>query len=130
MNSRGGQIRDYLTNVFQILRGSDDPQIPALVESMAGAATSPEQQAKSWLLQKATPKPIWNFLEAVCVMMKKERNIDATVDVTTKPLPDGIVEVQAKIGPNVFLWDVDLAKSSFQAKDRLTSDFTELIKRA
>jgi hypothetical protein len=36
-------------------------------------------------------------------MMKKERNIDADIEVNTQLLLNGHVEVQATIGPNVFL---------------------------
>jgi hypothetical protein len=128
--NQGGDVKQYLTNVLQILRGPDDPQIPMLVDRLANAANSPEQQAQSWLLNKATPNPIWNFLQGVQFMLKKEKNIDAEIEVTTKPQQDGRVEVQAKIGPNVFLWDVNFANKTFDPKNELTVGFMGLIASA
>lgn len=130
LRNSGGDIKAYLTAVFQILRGPADPEIPELVEQMAAAAQGPERKAQSWLLNQATPSPIWNFLQAVQIMLKKERNIDAEIEVTTKMLPDEHVEVQAKIGPNVFLWEVDLAQKKFEPKNELTTGFMGLIANA
>jgi TIR domain len=130
LRNQGGDIRQYLTNVLQILRGPGDPQIPSLVEGMAGVATSPEHRAQSWLLHEATPSPIWNFLQALQVMLKKERNIDAEIEVTTKSVPNGHVEVQVKIGPNVLLWEVDSAQKTFEPKNELTKGFMGLIANA
>jgi hypothetical protein len=130
LRNKGGDIKEYLTNVLQILRGPGDAQIPTLVERMAGVATGPERKAQSWLLHEATPNPIWNFLQAVQLMIKKERNIDTEIDVKTKLLPDGHVEVQATIGPNVFLWDVNLEQKTFVTKNELTEGFMGLIANA
>ena len=127
LRNQGGDIKEYLRNVLQILRGPADPNIPTLVEQLSGAAQSPERRAQSWLLNEATPNPIWGFLQAVQLMLKKERNIDAEIEVTTKLLPDSHVEVQAKIGPNIFLWEVDLTQKTFQPKNELTQGFMGLI---
>ncbi|HEY6969754.1 MAG TPA: toll/interleukin-1 receptor domain-containing protein [Candidatus Angelobacter sp.] len=127
LRNQGGDIKEYLTNVLQILRGPADPEIPTLVEKLSGAAQSPERKAQSWLLNEATPSPIWNFLQAVQLMLKKERNIDAEIEVTTNLLQEGHVEVQAKIGPNIFLWEVDLTQKTFQPKNELTQGFMGLI---
>ena len=130
----GGDVKQYLTNLLQVLRGPDDPQIPWLVGELAnaaaGAAASPERQAQQWLLKEATPNVrICDFLQHVQLMLKKERNIDAEIEVTTKPpRGDGHVEVQAKIGPNVFLWDVDLANKTFDPKNELTVSVMGLLR--
>jgi len=128
LHNQGGNSRDYLTAVFQILRGPRDPDIPVLVEKMSSAMSGPERQAQSWLLNQATPSPVWGFLQAVQIMLKKERNIEAAIDVTTRMLPDNKVEVQAKVGPNVFLWDVDYAQKKYESKNELTEGFMGLIR--
>jgi hypothetical protein len=130
LRNSGGDIREYLTAVLQILRGPGDAQIPVLVGEMAASASSPERAAQSWLLKQATPTPIWNFLQGVQLMMKKERNIDADIEVDTKLLPNGHVEVQATIGPNVFLWEVNLEQQRFEPRNELTDGFMRLIESA
>lgn len=127
LRNRGGDTKQYLTNVLQILRGPADPSIPTLVEKLSGAAQGPERTAESWLLHQATPNPIWNFLQAVQLMLKKEKNIDAEIEVTTKLLAEDRVEVQAKIGPNIFLWEVDPVQKTFQPTNELTQGFMRLI---
>jgi hypothetical protein len=126
----GGEIKQYLTTVLQILRGPDDAQIPMLVEQLTNAAQSPEPQAQTWLLNEATPNPIRNFLQGVQLMIKKERNIDAEIEVATKPLPDGKTEVQAKVGPNIFLWEVDFANKGFWPKNELTEGLMGIVASA
>jgi hypothetical protein len=130
LRDSGGDVREYLTAVLQILRGPGDTQIPMLVDEMAVAASNPESTAQSWLLNQATPTPIWNFLEAVQLMMKKERNIDADIEVNTQLLPNGHVEVQATIGPNVFLWEVDSEQKKFEPRNEFTHAFMRLIENA
>ena len=123
LNAGSADIKKYLTTVFQILRGPGNPEIPTLVEAMFAAAQGPEQQARQWLFQEATKNPLWNFLEAVRMMLKQERNIDTEIEVSTKRLPDKLVEVEAKIGPNVFLWRVDYEQRKYQAMNELTTGF-------
>ena len=121
------QITDYLTNVFQILRGPDDPEIPGLVETLATGAQSPERQAQSWLLNHATPNPIWNLLLALQAMMKNERGIEAEIEIRSERMPNGHVSVEAKVGPNVLLWEVDHGARTFVPTNQLTSGFMSLI---
>jgi hypothetical protein len=130
LRNSGGDIREYLTTVLEILRGPDDAQIPTLVDQLAGAASSPERTAQSWLLNQATPIPIWDFLQSLQTMIKNERNIDTDIEVNTKQLPNGHVEVQATIGPNVFLWAVDLEQKKFESRNELTQGFMRLIEDA
>jgi hypothetical protein len=124
------QITDYLTNVLQVLRGYDDPAIAGLVESLAAGAQSPERQAQSWLLNEATPNPIWNFLQGLQMMIKNERGIDAQIEITSELLSSGHVNVQAKVGPNVLLWEVNYAAKTFLPKNELTQGFMGLIANA
>jgi Trypsin-like peptidase domain len=127
LRDSSGDVREFLTTVLQILRGPGDPDIPSLVGRMAEPLTGPQMQAQSWLLHQATPNPIWNFLQAVQVMLKKERNIDAEIDVGSELLADGDVDVRVTIGPNVFLWKVDPGRKTFEAGNDLTAGFMRLI---
>ena len=118
----------YLTSVLRVLRGPDDPEISGLAERMAnGLINSPTLRAQSWLLNEATPKPIWGFLQAVQLMLKKERNMDAEIEVTSKMLDNGSVEVQAKVGPNVLLWEVNADQKTFKPSNQLTTDMMGVI---
>ena len=130
LRNQGGDTKEYLTVVLRILRGPRDPLVPELVERMSQAMGGPEVQARQWLLHQATPNPIWNFLMSVQIMLKKERNIAAEIEVTSRTLPDTKIEVQAKIGPNVFLWDVDYARKEYAPKNDLTTGFMGLIEGA
>ena len=94
---------------------------------MAAVASGPEQRARSWLSNSATPSPIWNFPEAIQFKLKKEGNIDAEIEVPTKALTDGHVGVQAKIGPNIFHWEVNLNNKTVDPKNELTVGFMGLI---
>ena len=130
LRNGGGDIREYLTTVLQILRGPGDARIPVLVEQLAGATSSPERKAQDWLLHEATRSAIWGYLQAVQVMMKKERNIDAEIVIASRQLPDGVVEVQATLGPNGFLWKVNFDQKTFEAANELTQGFMGLIASA
>ncbi|HEV2134488.1 MAG TPA: hypothetical protein VGR47_09495 [Terracidiphilus sp.] len=122
------QIRDYSTNLLQILRGPRDPEIPALAEALANAGKqSPELQAKSWLLNQATPRSIWSFLEALQMMIKTERNIDAEIEVETRMLLNGHVEVDAAVGPNKFAWEVDPVQKTYECRNDLTKGFMGIV---
>jgi hypothetical protein len=125
LSNQRGDMREYLTTVLQILRGPADPQISALVDKLTGAAG--DSRAQSWLLHEATPLAIWGYLQALQVKIKKERNIDAEIEVASKPLADGWVEVQATIGPNIFLWKVNLDQKAFEPGNELTQSFMGLI---
>jgi hypothetical protein len=63
-------------------------------------------------------------------MMKKERSIDTDIEVNTQLLPNGHVEVQATIGPNVFLWEVDPKQKKFEPRNEITHGFIRLIENA
>jgi len=127
LNAGSADIKTYLTTVFQILRGPGNPEIPALVEGMFAAAHGPEQQARQWLFQEATANPVWNFLQAVQIMLKQESNIDADIEVSTKQLADSLVEIEVHIGPNVFLWRVDYGQRTYTAMNDLTAGFMRIV---
>jgi hypothetical protein len=130
LSNHGGDIRAYLTTILQILRGPADPQIPWLVDQLTEAAYSPELKAQRWLLKEATPSPISGYLEAVKVMIKKERNIDTEIETSSKVMPDGRIEVQVQIGPNIFLWKVNFDEKTFEAGNELTQSFMGMIASA
>jgi hypothetical protein len=121
----------YLTTVLQILRGPDDPEIATLVDGLSGAAQSvygsAEHQAQYWLLNEANGVPISSFLEALKVRLKKERNIDAEIQISSKTRGDGRVEVRASVGPNVFLWNVNFNKKTFEPANELTRTFMGIV---
>jgi hypothetical protein len=123
--------KGYLTTVLQVLRGPDDPEIATLVDALSGAAQSvygsAEHQAQSWLLNEATAVPISSFLEALKVRLKKERNIDADIQVSSKTRPDGRVEVRASVGPNVFLWNVNFNQKTFEPASEFTRTFMDIV---
>jgi hypothetical protein len=66
----------------------------------------------------------------VKAMLMNERNIAAEIDVATRMLPEGLVEVQATVGPNVFLWAVNPDQKTYEAKNDLTRGFTQLVLKA
>lgn len=127
LRDSGGDIREYLTVVLQILRGPGDTQIPALVKELTAVANDPENTARSWLLNQATPIPIWTFLQAAQLRIKLETGNDLAIEVDTRLLPGGHVEVKATLGPNVFLWEVDPQRRTFESKTEFTRDFMRLI---
>lgn len=126
--------KPYLTTVLQILRGPDDPEIPTLVDALSGATQSAygsaENQAQYWLLNEATGVPIFSFLEALKVRLKKERNIDADIQISSKTRGDGRVEVRASVGVNVFLWNVNFNQKTFEPANELTYTFMNTVVRA
>ena len=123
----GGDFPTYLTAALQILRGPGDPQIPTLVEQISGVAKTPERQAQDWLLHQATPNPVWNSLLAMQHMIKKERNLDVEIEVSSKLQPDGLVEVQVVLGPNILLWVVNFARKHFEPANDFTRGITRMI---
>jgi hypothetical protein len=129
LQNKGGNARELFTATLQVLRGANDPEIPQLVEKMFGVVTGSEWQAERWLLNETTVPSIHDFLEFTQLRIKKEKNLDLTIDVTSKTLPNGLIQVQAKLGPNVFLWDVDYAAKTWTAKNELTQDImTKILK--
>jgi hypothetical protein len=129
MQVHEGNARDVITNSLQILRG-DDSNIKTLTDQMMENIASPEFQAKQWLMHDATRNPpLQNWLDAVSMKIKRENNLDAPVEVTSSTLPDGLVQVQAKVGPNVFLWTVDYNNRKYVAKNKLTEDFMTLVEK-
>jgi len=61
------------------------------------------------------------------MLLKQEKNVDAPVQITSSVLPTGLVQVQAKVGPNVLLWQVDYPKRKYYSMTKFTSDFMDLI---
>jgi len=126
---REGNMQEYLTNCLQVLRGGgDDSNIKSLVDQFMGEIASPEFQAKQWLMKDATANPpLQGWLDILSMRIKRENNIDAPVEVTSSLLPNGMVEVKAKVGPNVFLWDVDYKNKKYFPKNKLTEDYMTLV---
>jgi hypothetical protein len=88
-----------------------------------------ESQAKHWLLEDAPPNPpLSAWLDGLSMMIKeKNSDIDATVKVTTTVLESGLVEVQAKVGPNILLFQVDYSRRKYYSMNKFTTDFMNLI---
>jgi hypothetical protein len=61
--------------------------------------------------------------------VSRETNVDAPVEVTSSLLPDGLVEVKAKIGSNIFLWNVDFKNRKYFSKNKLTEDFMSMVEK-
>jgi len=120
-------LSNYFVNLFQILEGEDSPEITAYANTMAATALGPEAQAKAWLMKDAISPPLEDFLDGLRLLIKKEKNLDVTVDVESKTLPDGLVEVSAKVGPNAFSWIVDYAQKKYTSNNDFTMQFMELI---
>lgn len=121
--------KQYMRVVLEIARG-DDPQNERIVASMMSELMSAELRAQRWLLQEATRNPIAAHLEAMKLMLKKERNIDAEIETTTRRLDSGLFEVRVQIGPNIFLWDVDLETKRYRSENEFTADFMRVILNA
>jgi hypothetical protein len=134
LKNSGIDTKRYFTTVLQILRGPDDPEIATLVDGLSGAAQrvygSAEHQAQYWLLNEATGVPISSFLDALKVELKKERNIDADIQISSKTRGDGRVEVRAIVGPNVFLWNVNFNQKTFEPASEFTRTFMDIVVRA
>jgi hypothetical protein len=129
LQAHEGNIREYITNCLQVFRGNDS-NISSIVDQVAGLVASTEFQAKQWLMKDATPNPpLQGWLEAVSIRIKRENKIDAPVEVTSSQLPDGMVEVQAKVGTNIFLWNVDYNNRKYFPKNKLTEDFMTLVEK-
>jgi hypothetical protein len=78
-------------------------------------------------MKDAISPPLEDFLDGLRLLIKKEKNLDVTVDVESKTLPDGLVEVSAKVGPNAFSWIVDYAQKKYTSNNDFTMQFMELI---
>jgi hypothetical protein len=131
LQQREGNIREYTTNCLQVLRGpGDDSNIASLVDQMMEQVVSPEFQAKQWLMKDATANPpLEDWLQILSMRIKRENNIDAPVEVTSSLLPNGLVEVKAKVGPNIFLWDVDYKNRKYYSKNKLTEEYMALVEK-
>jgi hypothetical protein len=104
-----------------------------LVPSPSGAQVniSLKAQATEWLMQDAPPNPpLRAWLDAVSMMIKQKNNIDAPVEITSSVLPSGLVQVQAKVGVNLFLWQVDYPKRKYYSMNKFTSDFMGLVAKS
>jgi len=117
---RRGHTREYFTNLFQVIDGGDNPESAKLVDQMVGYSKGPEFQAKQWLLQKATVPSIQAFLDDLQLRIKKQANREYPVEIESKALPGGLVEVHAKVGPNSFSWTVNYDQRSYVCDDEFT----------
>jgi hypothetical protein len=129
MQKHEGNIAEYMTNALEVLKGKD-PNIASIVRQFKTEVASPEFQAKQWLLHDATANPpLQQWLDIVSIRIKRETNVDAPVEVTSSALPNGMVAVQAKVGPNVFLWDVDYKNRKYFSKNKLTEDYMSIVEK-
>jgi hypothetical protein len=122
-----GDITAYLNNVMEVVQGEDNPDAKKVVTAMAAYATGPEYQAKRWLLHEATKPSLQDYLDSLRVMIKKEKNLDFAVEEASKTLPNGMIEVSAKVGPNAFSWLVDYGKKQYTANNEFTRQFMEVV---
>jgi hypothetical protein len=126
LEEEGFGVEEYLRVSLRIIRG-DDPKNEAIIAAMISPMMSPEQRSERWLLQEATQNPIYAYLEAARVMLKKEVGIDAEIEKSTRQLENGLFEVRVQIGPNNFLWHVDLENKRYSSEDEFTADFMRVI---
>jgi hypothetical protein len=123
---RLADTQEYFRNLFQVIDGSDSPASAKLANQMAEYSKNVEFQAKQWLLQEATIPSIQDFLDDVRIRIKKEVNLDVTVEVNSKKLSNDLVEVTAKVGPNSFSWTVDYPNKSYTASDEYTQKIMQV----
>ncbi len=131
----GGPVRDIMITTLQIMRG-DDPEIPEIADMFHKVVIGNEMQAKEWLLKQIKFKgsgrgdmTIYGLLKAMQIMFKKETGNDFKIEITTKELENGNVEVQAKVGSNIFLWEVDYKNKKYMSKNKFTKQFMEKLER-
>lgn len=130
LQTHEGNTRDFTRNYLEVLRGNDPANIASLVDKLMAAVASPEYQAKQWLMHDATANPpLQQWLDVISMKIKRELNQDAPVEVTSALLPNGLVEVRAKVGPNVFLWDVDYKNRKYFPKDKATEEYMEIVNK-
>lgn len=122
-----GDVRLLFTTELQVLRGSDDPEIPGIADGMARYALGSEFQAEHWLLDNATTPSIRRALEELQTRIKNEQNLEFKIDVSSKESDNGVVTVTAKLGPNIFVWTVDLGKKRYIAANELTEGLMKLL---
>jgi hypothetical protein len=123
-----GDLDLISTAVLQVVRGGDDPDIPALEKKISDIMHSPERQAQDWLLHQATSPKLIELLDMVRLKVKNEGNADFPVEVATRTLDGGLIEVKATIGPNSFIWEVDYAAKTFAPKTDLATFLTKNTK--
>ena len=117
---KSGNTGEYIRNLFQVIDGQDNPASAQLADQMTEYSRDLEFQAKQWLMKEATVPSIEDFLDDLRIRMKQELNKDVVVDVNTKKLASDLVEVTARVGPNLFSWTVDYANKSYTPNDEFT----------
>jgi Trypsin-like peptidase domain len=118
--NRGGNIREYVRNLFQVIDGKDNPASAKIADQLAGYTQDLEFQAKQWFMKEATIPAIQDFLDILRIRLKQETNVDAAVEVNSRKLANGLVEVTAKVGPDSFSWTVDYPNRSYTCNDEFT----------
>ena len=120
---------DILTTAtLQVVRGGDDPDIPALEKKISSIMHSPERQAQDWLLHNATTPSLSEMLDLMRLKVKNEGNRDLPLEVSTRTLDSGLIEVKAAIGPSNFIWEVDYPAKAFTARNDLAGVLTQSVK--
>jgi hypothetical protein len=120
---------EYLRVNLGIIRG-DDPDNEEIIAVMISELMSAEWRAERWLLWEATQNQISLHLEALKLRLKKERNIDAEIEISTRRLENGLFEVRVQIGPNIFLWHVDLENKQYSSENEFTADYMRVFVEA
>jgi hypothetical protein len=126
--NKQGDSAALITAMLQVLRGRNDPDIPALTEKLVGVLNGPEWQAKNWLLHEATSPTIYDMLELQRLRVKKEAGQDFIMDVSTSTLAGGLIEVKVALGPHIFLWNVDYNAKTFSAQNGLAKVIEDSVK--
>jgi hypothetical protein len=123
-----GDLTLLATAVLQVLRGGDAPDIPEAIEKISAYMRSPERQAQDWLLHSATSSSLSEMLELMRLRVKNEGGHDFPLEVSTRTLDSGLIEVTAAIGPSNFIWEVDYGAKKFTAKNDLARALTDSVK--
>ncbi len=125
-----GDLKLVATAILQVLRGGDAADIPDVVAKIYAFLNSPERQAQDWLLHHATYPTLLHALDLVRLKIKNEGegNRDFPVEISTRALDGGVIEVKATIGPNNFIWEVNLAAKTFTAKNDLAAVLTKNVR--
>ena len=120
-------MAEYLTAVYEVLEGRNSSGIAESVRSMVSKLVGPEAEARNWLMKEAITPPLEDFLDGLRLLIKKEKNLDVTVDVTSEMLANGLVEVSGKVGPNAFSWIVDYPNRKYAGNSDFTRQFMDVI---
>ena len=82
-------------------------------------------------MQDAPPNPpLRAWMDGIQMMVKEKTKLDVPVEITSEVLDSGLVQVQAKVGTNILLWQVDYPKRKYYSMNKFTIDFMALIAKS